>query len=651
MPNRPATAHRASSVALAATLCLLAACGGGSTESATPAPVAPPAAPTGLSGSVAVGAPMTGATLRVLDARGQVVAENVAVAADGSYTIGTLGGTPPYRIEACGHAGPTYQCLHSVVAAAGTAHVTPLTTAVAMLASGLTPAELMAGTASAPAASAVSAAQDQLRTALAPVLDGNVPAGFDFATGALQAGSRTGYDRVLDAIGVNTGVDGRPFVQVTPRLGSGNLYLEPGSAASGQITPAAGAAGLDLRGLNGLFDRINAAIASAAACQAASGGLAAAVATDARLTMGRTVIEGRAALAQAFCQVFAEEGLLGARFSSPVLGRCDMTRATPVCRVSFGVQRPGSSEVQSLGVALGVSVENGQWFLRGDADELPIHVAANAQRSQRIDGDAVVNRYERALAIEVPALPGLACALATQRDAAGNAVPIAYLKPMAGADELERLSIWRPTAQSGADAVSLNPGSGALRNQDDTWLMLPEGEAGDAVARNFFRGGRSVQVALFADAACSAPFEVGGRSRFEVEIDGAPPVWSAMPGLPWPELTAAARATLSGLALAAGATRDLDLAWTYPRGAAGFGEASLCVLDPAQCGQGGDGRIAEARLAGGAAALRLALRNGAAGVAAGDYKSLALFGRLGDGTGIQANFKACSGRPAGEVCH
>ena len=64
---------------------------------------------------------------------------------------------------------------------------------------------------------------------------------------------------------------------------------------------------------------------------------------------------------------------------------------------------------------------------------------------------------------------------------------------------------------------------------------MPDGTEGDAVIRNSCRGGRTVRVDLFADTACTTPLTVGGRSGFDLDVDGVPPVWAALPTL-WPEL-------------------------------------------------------------------------------------------------------------------
>ncbi|HEY9025328.1 MAG TPA: hypothetical protein VIP05_13580, partial [Burkholderiaceae bacterium] len=205
-----------------ASLAMLSACGGGGSSAPAPAPA--PAA-THLTGSAAVGAPITQGMLRVIDSTGAVVAHDVAINADGTYDAGVLTGTGPWRLEACGYTGANYGCIYSVAQAAGTANVTPLTSAMITLATGHTPDTLMAD-AGAPTPAGLAAAQAQLQAGLAGTLsDAGVPANFDFTTGSLAAGTRSGYDRILDAVNVTTGSDDGAFVQVTPRLGDGNLYL------------------------------------------------------------------------------------------------------------------------------------------------------------------------------------------------------------------------------------------------------------------------------------------------------------------------------------------------------------------------------------------------------------------------------------------
>lgn len=636
---------RAMSALALGTALMLAGCGGGRSETPESPSGGAPTPSTALAGTVAVGAPIADARLRVLDATGAVVASDIAVAADGSYTVPALTGTGPWRIEACGNVGATWTCIYSVAQAPGTANVTPLTTATLLLATGQTPDQVMSGNGSGLGADALDAAQQQLRSSLAPVLAAsNVPGNLDFIGGSLAAGTRTGYDRLLDSVGVNFGVDNAPFVQITPRLGDGNLLLQQGSSVgSVQVDP--NAANLSLEGLEGLFRDMSQAMTSAQTCGDATIGLVRSLASSARLAADGPRVDGAGPVAQALCSMMAQENMFPVRLLSPVLGRCDLSGAAPVCAVSFVIS-DGQGGAQDMGGRVGVVRENGTWKFLGDLDPISLRVGATVQRDRRVDGDIPVDRYMRALAFDIGAHEGLQCARVSQRDAARQAVPMAIFKRYAG-EGVRRLSLWMQSSQS--NEASLDPATGTLRSSDDTWLALPEGDAGDAVVRNFFRGGRTVSIELFSDAGCSTALQVDGRSAFEVEVVGVPPVWSRLPDLPWPELTAASRQSLIELTLAAQSSRSLDLAWTFPRGPMGLGEASFC-LDRATCGEGGEGRIADARVRAGGSTARLELRTGGAGLETGAPRTLALFGRNGDGLSVQSNHQSCAARPAGQAC-
>jgi hypothetical protein len=626
-----------------ATALLLAGCGSDSPDSSGSSGPS-----TALSGTVAVGAPITDGTLRVLDATGTVVASGIAVHENGTYTIPELTGTAPFRIEACGYAGANYLCIYSVTQGPGTANVTPLTTATVLLASGQAPADLMDGSNTALSATAVNDAQVTLRDGLASVLAaGNVPASFDFVGGTLDAGSRTGYDKVLDAIGVNTGVDqSKPFVQITPRLGSGNLYLEQGVKV-GTLTADAGAGSLSLAGLETLFRNMSAAFASSTACSNPTTGILASLASAARISSedGES-LSGPADVATGLCTMFAEQEMFGSKLLSPTLGRCDLTGANPVCRVSFVIQGLDGG-VEPVGQGMGVTQEAGAWKFVGDLDGIGVHASAKAQRDVRLDGDTPVYSYSRAIAFDIPAVTGVACARITQRDPDGHDVVIAYYKRFASGT-VRRLSLWQENGYS--NTRSLDRNVGALRSADDTWVALPEGTFGDDVVRNFFRGGRSVTVTTYSDASCDTPFAAGGlpNASFEVEVEGVPPLWAAMQDMPWPELTPAARLNLLTFSLAANTEADFTAAWTFPRGPLGLNGSTFCT-DRARCGQDDIGRIGEGRVSAAATSTTVHLRNGSTALAAGDYKMLALYGRTADGVDLQANAIVC---PPGTVdCH
>ena len=641
------------------TCALLTACGGAAETAAPVAPVAPVApAPVvaTLSGTVAVGAPITGGSLRVLDASGAVVVENVAIDADGRYAAITLTGAAPWRIEACGYTGPNYQCIYSVAQAAGTANVTPLTTAVMLLASGQTPEALMGGVATGLTASALGTAQTALLTSLAPVLaDAGVATTLDFVTGSLSAGSRTGYDRVLDAVGVSTGTDTQPFVQIVPRLGTGNLYMEAGSAVVGSLAADSRAANLPLAGLETLFRGMTAAVRSATACADSSSGLASLLSSNATLSMdGPEPATGPAAVGAALCgflagqpsQAGGEPARWGSRFLSPTLGRCDFSGSTPVCAISF-VLEAADGGIESVGGGMAVSYENAVWRFKGDRHPVAIHAEAKVQRDRRIDGSTPVDTYSRALSIDIAALSGLACAQVTQRNAEGAAVTLAYYKPHAGGSDLRSLSAWRDGM--GGENRSLNPATGLTRSADDSWLMLPQGASGDAAVRNFFRGGRTLTVSLYSNSACTTPMSVAGRSSYEVDVDGVPPVWDAMAGLPWPELSDSAKTGLRTFALAAGASADYSASWGFARGAVAVNGITFCG-DRATCGDGDTGRLGTAAVMGARRTASVVVRAGTAALAEGAYRMLALDGRTGDGVGMQSNFTSCATVPSGQMC-
>ncbi|MEP7301758.1 MAG: hypothetical protein ABI699_09535 [Caldimonas sp.] len=636
-------------VALLTLLTLLAGCGGG--EDAPNLPEGSGAAPS-LSGTVAVGAPIANAWLRILDATGTVVAADLPVDADGKYAAVVLTGPAPYRLEACGYAGPHYLCVYAVAGGEGTANITPLTTATMLLASGQDPASLMSGPVSGLGAAEVAAAQAQLQASLGGVMaSAGLSGSFDFVSGALDAGSRGGYDKLLDAVGVRLGSDGQAFVQITPRLGDGNLYLEKGSS-SGTLTAAAGASALQLSGLETLFADMSEALVSPAACAADATGIRRSLAAGAQLSMGRGSALGRDAVALALCTLFAEGDesgtpMWGATLLSPTLGRCDLSAAVPLCSVSF-VLKDGAGDIVPVGNGMGVTQEANVWKFVGDLLPVSIHVSAKAQRSKRIDSATPVFEYDRALAFEVAAAPGLACARVEQRHPSGTLSTLAFYKRHPGAIDQERLALF--TADGSGTTASLDPLVGATRSGDDTWLTLPQGSEGDAVIRSFYRVGRTVVVTLDADAACSTAFAIGGRSSYEVEVEGVPPVWSALASLPWPELEAASATALRGLAIDALATGTFHAAWAFPRGPLGLNGTTVCG-SRADCGQGGMARIGEAALRPSATAVSIALRNPGPVIGADDPKTLALYGRNREGVDLQSNYSSCPGVAAGEACH
>jgi len=621
-------------------LAVLSACGGGS-DAAAPPVAPPPAAPTHLTGTAAVGAPMTQGTLRILDATGAVVAHDIVINADGTYDAGVPGGTGPWRIEACGYTGANYGCIYSVALAAGTANVTPLTTAMIALATGHTPDTLMAE-GGAPTSGALAAAQTQLQTGLAGTLsDAGVPANFDFTTGSLAAGTRSGYDRILDAVNVTTGSDDGAFVQVTPRLGDGNLYLTAGST-TGTITTAAGAAQLPLGSLETLFTKMTAAMASAASCADAGIGIATVIAGDARMNG----LSGGASVAAGLCQFFdrgdgGAGAMWGAKFLSPTLGKCDLSGSAPLCAVSFALQSTDGS-VDNVGDGMGVVYRDNRWQFYGDL--LPIAINANAavQRGVRVDDPTAPVQYSRALQFDIARTDGIACARIDMQDDAQTTIAI-YKVFSPG---VERMSLW--TSDGFSNTASTDPGAGSLRSGDDSWIQLPQGADGDEVIRRFYRAGRTVNVSLFSDAACSTPVAVDGKSVLAVDVAGMPPVDSALAAVPWGTLTDDTVAALETLSLDGGHAGSFSSAWTFAGGITGFGQTTFCTAG--SCGDGEASRLGDSRIRPGARSAVMPLAAPATHLLAGDFKMFTLGGRDATGMNIESSFFSCTSQAAGQMC-
>ena len=624
-----------------ASLSLLSACGGGNSASAPGATGSLAGSSHTLSGTVAVGAPMVDALVRIMDSAGNVVSSGVGVDAAGSFTGVTLTGTGPYRIEACGHVGDNYRCVYSVSQGAGVANVTPLTTAAVLLATGDSPEDLMNGPGTSLDASSIAAAQTTLRTGLAGILaDAGVPSNFDFISGDLSAGTRTGYDRVLDSVGVTTGeAASAPFVQITPRLGTGNLYLESGSAPQGALTVDSHAASVSLTGIETLFRNMSQAMVGDTACRANLPGLLASTASMSFDSPNPAT--GSADVATLMCDFIgtSNEGPgFGVSFVSPTLGRCDLSGADPICRVSF-VLRLQDGSLQSIGEEMAVVREGQTWKFKGDVNPIGIHANAALQRTQTFDstGALAFNEHSRAFQFDIQAITGLQCAKVTQRDSAGAEVLLAYYKRYSGSPQ--RLSVWRNSF--GVLLSDPTDAGGQLRGSDDSQIQLPSGTPGDAAITNFYRGGRTVKVALYTNANCTGPLVLDGRSEFDVDMMGVPPLADRIESFPWPTLSAASVSSLRTLTLAANASATLHASWTFARGYTGLDSAYFCTSR--NCGF----RPGDIGFSAAAQSVALPLTNGGTPLSASDFKMLTLSGRTGEGMGVQNNFVYCSGTIGG----
>jgi len=209
-----------------------------------------------------------------------------------------------------------------------------------------------------------------------------------------------------------------------------------------------------------------------------------------------------------------------------------------------------------------------------------------------------------------------------------------------------RMSLW--TTDGMGNSASTDPDHGATRSSDDSWVGVPEGTAGDEVVRNFYRGGRTVTVSIFSDTACTTPATVDGRSAFEVDVKGVPPVSTAMAAMPWGTLTDAAKASFLALALDGGHAGSIDVAWAFGDGSIGFDEAEFCTAGA--CGQGSVVRIGEKSIRPVDRSITMPLRAPVTALRAGDFKELILGGRDGSGMNIESEFMSCSSQATGGDC-
>jgi hypothetical protein len=184
-------------VLLPAAVAVLVACGGGSTASNTV-----------LDGTVAMGAPISGARVQARDVNGNT--SNVVYAnEDGKYSgLNLTGLVAPIVIEARGQVGQTPYTLYTplVAASSGTANVTTLTTALTGALAGGDPSAISL---SAVTTSALQQAKTLITSALAPIASaiGVNLNSTDMVQSAFDANS-TGIDKLMDLVDIRVRPEG-----------------------------------------------------------------------------------------------------------------------------------------------------------------------------------------------------------------------------------------------------------------------------------------------------------------------------------------------------------------------------------------------------------------------------------------------------------
>lgn len=586
-----------------------------------------------------------------MDPAGKVIASGKAVTATtGAYGPVTLTGLGTFRVEACGSLGDKPMCVWGLTNNGGTLNLTPLSSAVAMLASGQSPETLMSGALASVPDTTIASTQTQLRAAIAPALaDAGLAAGFDLLNGALTPGSHTGYDRVLDTIGVGLGADTKPFVTLTARLGAGTAYLEPGTT-QGSLSFDPAAASVDLTGLDALFAKLIAVTATNTACQNPQTGLATLFDANARASIdaNSSAFVGPAQASQVLCLrmngVLGDgEVLFGGKLLPTTLGGCSIGSGDPLCRVDF-VYLNSKGFQRRLGIEQAAVKRATGWAFLGNRLEVQATATARLVLTRRVDS-AASDVYARYLDVNIPAVSVtggsvLQCARVSQKDSSGNDVALALFKK---AGNGASLSLWSVSANDATP--SLDPSSGATRGTSIVSLPIGSGADGDAIARNFVRAGRALKIELFQDSACATALGGLDGNAISVNVAGLLPIAAtSQSGQPWPALAAASATALASLKGAANAKVPYSPSWTLPRAALAVNRAMLCT--DAACNT----RLADVELT--AAATTAALSVTVGGTVLGDtaYKLLRITGRTQDGLVLQLDSQSCSAQISGLPC-
>jgi hypothetical protein len=229
--------RQARPIAAAVALLLLAACGGGGDS---PAPSAATGTGTGsttggttatntvtarLSGVAALGAPMAGARLQVVDATGTLVGTTTTNAADGSFALTLQPATGPLLLQAVGtDAAGQPLVLHGavpVLSSAVVANITPLSDAILAVALGAEPrtvfATATAKTAALQSLASLTAASDFIKslvkTNLSDAKTGDAKK-LDLLNDGSFSAAKVGVDLALETLIVGYGVGSKGGVQL-----------------------------------------------------------------------------------------------------------------------------------------------------------------------------------------------------------------------------------------------------------------------------------------------------------------------------------------------------------------------------------------------------------------------------------------------------
>ena len=343
----------------------LAACGsgGGTTSSSTPS----------LTGTVAVGAPLAGATVKLKDKNNKTA--QVTANADGSYTFADVTGfVAPVMLEATGTVNGKDIALHSVLETvptgntAGVLNATPATEAVTAHALEGNPATVFQNPnqISAINPTKLKKAKDNLATALGTT---------DLFTTAFKADG-TGMDKVLDLASFEGNSTEILVVNKTTRIPVA-VTKDQTSSNIPTFTLSDAEKNLDTSGIKTLMASLNAILGSASSINSGMPSLI----SDYYLQEGKNKV--------AITNMFASE-LVGAKYTGYTIDGCNAIisagSAGPTCSVNFSIQLKDESTAVDSTVVLYEG--NGTWKLFGDQSpfQFDLKPLVNAQYAVAANG-------------------------------------------------------------------------------------------------------------------------------------------------------------------------------------------------------------------------------------------------------------------------
>ncbi|HEY4295631.1 MAG TPA: carboxypeptidase-like regulatory domain-containing protein [Paraburkholderia sp.] len=383
--------------AVACVFLQLAGCGSGG-DSGSAQPSTPPVTATSVSGTVAAGSALVGATVTLTDASGAQA--TATTNAQGAYTISVKGMRAPFFIVAT-DAGGVLAPLASVLVklpngnAPAIANVTTLTTAIAaMLTASGNPNELASSATLANVSlSAVQIATITLDTMLANILaqNGIQVSGFD-PIGVAFTPNHTGADAVIDTVSLVTTANGG--LSLVSNAAPGTSVVLNNKTAQGVTLAAPSVAANYLEPLASLLTNCAASGTLGPSCSPAiDAAFLESGSTDLAVAHGSTdtLFNGAVFDSPKTLAFFTRNGKQQALVQLP------FTLASGATGVLYSIaQQLATPATLAGGAQLG-------WDLIGDQSHFAVALNSQIQRSSFLDSKLNdVNRYESGLTISIP---------------------------------------------------------------------------------------------------------------------------------------------------------------------------------------------------------------------------------------------------------